>query len=394
MLHEHVATALKNHRLYAEFVQVKNQLQQHNCVCWIAGGAVRDFLLGRTPADLDLVTDATTTQILTLFPAAIPVGLQFGVVKLSLATGDIFDLATFRRESDYVDGRRPSHVDFATPCEDARRRDFTVNALFWDDTGQCVVDYADGVSDINARVLRCVGDPTVRFQEDHLRVLRLLRFHIQLGFTIESATLGAALGRVQDLKKISGERIWSEFQKMIPHIQWDNFIHNLLALKVLHEILPLKTNLSQKDDHGISVTGAEFSKIAFFNFLVRAATSVPQMRLRLRDRLRISKSDMKIFDSVSFCNANIFSSEEWVFEAENNILILDILKFYYVVKAATAPDWPQIDTLFRMRPPKVVNGHDLVGLVPVEKTGEVLKKIRLLQLKQPELDKQKLLKLI
>ncbi len=394
MLHEHVATALKNHRLYAEFVQVKNQLQLHNCVCWIAGGAVRDFLLGRMPADLDLVTDATTRQILTLFPAAIPVGLQFGVVKLSMATGDIFDLATFRRESDYVDGRRPSHVDFASAEEDAKRRDFTVNALFWDDTDQRIVDYTGGVSDMNARVLKCVGDPAVRFQEDHLRVLRLLRFQIQLGFTIESATLSAALERVQDLKKISGERIWSEFQKMIPHIQWDNFIHNLLALKVLHEILPLSTNLNLKNDHGISVTDAEFPKIAFFNFLVHAATSAPEMRVRLQDRLRISKSDMKLFDSVSFCNANILSTEEWVFEAENNILILDILKLVHTYEVATVPDWPQIDKLFRTRPPKIVNGHDLTGLVPVEKIGETLKKIRLLQLKQPELDKQKLLKLI
>lgn len=394
MLHELVATALKNHRLYGEFVQVKNQLLLHNCVCWIAGGAVRDFLLGRTPSDLDLVTDATTAKILHVFPDAIPVGLQFGVVKLSLGSGDTFDLATFRRESDYVDGRRPSHVDFASAKEDALRRDFTVNALFWDDTSQCIVDYTSGVLDINSQILKCVGDPKVRFQEDHLRVLRLLRFQIQLGFSIEECTRVAALARVGDLVKISGERIWSEFQKMLPHINWKNFSQNMLAVKVFSEVFPLKEDLTFDNNCSVTAITPEFSKISFFNFLVQAATNLPAMRARLRDRLKLSKVDMKVFDSVSFCLANSLSTEEWVLEAENNILVLEILKFFHIHGELPKQDWLQIDKLFKARPIRVVTGHDLVGLVPVQKTGETLKKIRLLQLKQPDLDKKSLLKLI
>ena len=394
MLQEHVATALKNHRLYGEFVQVKNQLLQHNCMCWIAGGAVRDFLLGRTPSDLDLVTDATTAKILQIFPDAIPVGLQFGVVKLSCKSGDIFDLATFRRESDYVDGRRPSHVDFASAQEDAQRRDFTINAMFWDDEGQRIVDYTGGVFDLNSQILKCVGDPKVRFQEDHLRVLRLLRFQIQLGFDIEECTRVAALTRVGDLVKISGERIWSEFQKMLPYINWENFLQNMLAVKVFSEVFPLKDDLTFQNNCSVTVAAPDFSKIAFFNFLAQVAINLPDLKARLRDRLKITKVDMKVFNSVNFCMTNSLSNEEWVLEAENNILVLEILRFFHIYGKSPKQNWLQIEKLFNARPMSVVNGHDLVGLVPVQKTGETLKKIRLLQLKQPDLDKQSLLKLI
>ena len=105
-----MSIALKNHRLYPEFVKVRERLHAHQFVCWIAGGAVRDFLIGREVSDFDLVTDASTEVLIELFPDAVMVGIAFGVLKIPVGDGDFFDLATFREESDYLDGRRPSQV--------------------------------------------------------------------------------------------------------------------------------------------------------------------------------------------------------------------------------------------------------------------------------------------
>ena len=146
-----------------------------------AGGCVRDRLLGRTPGDHDVATSATPEQVEALFPRALTVGARFGVVVVPVEGGNV-EVATFRADGRYVDGRRPEGVVFSDPPTDASRRDFTVNGLFEDPVTGEVLDYVGGRADLAARLLRAIGDPEARFREDHLRLLRAVRFAVRLGF--------------------------------------------------------------------------------------------------------------------------------------------------------------------------------------------------------------------
>ena len=159
-------------------------LRKAGHVAWFAGGCVRDQLLGRDPKDYDIVTDATPDDVLKCFPRAQPVGAAFGVM-LVRRHGMSVELATFRSDGIYVDHRRPETIEFATAREDAERRDFTVNGLFYDPETDEVHDYVDGIEDLNARILRAIGDPEARFNDDHLRMLRAVRFHAALDMEID-----------------------------------------------------------------------------------------------------------------------------------------------------------------------------------------------------------------
>lgn len=187
-------------------------------LCWVSGGAVRDMWLGRTPVDIDLVTDASDEEITELFPKAILVGQKFGVYKLPFfgKNGNIIiDLTVFREEDEYVDGRRPQTIKRSGPLEDAKRRDFTVNALFYDLEKHQILDYVGGVSDLEKKILRCVGDAERRFKEDHLRLLRLARFKAQFGFEIPQTDLLAAEQNIDLIRSVSGERIFDEVVKVV-----------------------------------------------------------------------------------------------------------------------------------------------------------------------------------
>ena len=203
----------------ASFIyRVSQALAEKKRLCWVSGGAVRDMWLGRTPVDIDLVTDASDDEILELFPKAVLVGQKFGVYKLPFFINHrniIIDLAVFREEDEYVDGRRPQGIKRATPLEDAKRRDFTVNALFYDLEKHQVLDYVGGVSDLENKILRCVGDADRRLKEDHLRLIRLARFKAQLGFEIPDIDLAAAKNNIDLIRTVSGERIYDEVLKIV-----------------------------------------------------------------------------------------------------------------------------------------------------------------------------------
>ena len=392
---KNVATALKDHVVYPHYVQVKNQLRAKGFVCWIAGGAVRDLILGRIPADFDLVTDATTEKILEIFPEALTIGVQFGVVKLVLENQLFFDLATFRRESDYIDGRRPSHVDFATPEEDALRRDFTINALFWDDEKQQVVDFVGGLNDLQHGLIKCVGQSAVRFKEDHLRILRLLRFSIQFGFKVEAQTLQAATEQVKSLEKISGERIWNELIKMVDFICWSQFFKNSFVRIIFESLFPIQLPHSFSDQlenqfvrcDQITPSGVQNGLYKFFYFLLMLSRSYDVLVKNLRTRMKVSKSDLQILENFHFCllNQPQLSDIEWLYEIEKNPQLLAVFEFLSYLQLPF--NFIEIQKKYISRPPKVVDGNDLRGLVEHPQMGAVLKKIRLLQFVQPDLDK-------
>ena len=194
-------------------------LRKNGFEAMIVGGAVRDRVLGRESKDYDIATNAEPSQVESLFRKTIGVGKQFGVI-LVIIGGEQFEVATFRKDLEYTDGRRPVGVEFSNAREDVLRRDFTINGLFWHPETDELVDYVGGLPDIEKRVIRCIGNPLERFEEDKLRVLRAIRFSSNLDFEIEEKTWAAVCDRARfDLSIISRERIRVEFEKILtrPH---------------------------------------------------------------------------------------------------------------------------------------------------------------------------------
>lgn len=183
-------------------------------VAYFVGGSVRDQLRGEEPSEFDVATDATAAAVQALFPRTVPVGAQFGVV-LVLVDGQPVEVASFRADAEYRDGRRPSAVRPATPEEDARRRDFTINGMFRDAASGAVLDFVGGRADLDAGIIRAIGDPAARFAEDRLRMLRAVRFAARLGFTIEPATFAAIRAHATAITGVSWERIGDELVRIL-----------------------------------------------------------------------------------------------------------------------------------------------------------------------------------
>jgi poly(A) polymerase len=193
---------------------VVKRLRDAGHVAYFAGGCVRDMLLGLTPKDFDVATDATPDRVRKLFSSTQAVGAAFGVILVRHRKSQI-EVATFRSDVNYVDGRRPEKVVFTTAEEDAKRRDFTINGLFYDPIEEKVIDYVGGQEDLKTGMLRAIGEPNHRFEEDHLRLLRAIRFAARFGLTLEPATAGAIRRHAEHLKRISPERIAEELRLML-----------------------------------------------------------------------------------------------------------------------------------------------------------------------------------
>ncbi len=204
----------------------------------LAGGAVRDMLLGYPPKDFDIATDATPEQVIPLFDRAIPLGASFGVVTVVL-DGFTYEVATFREEREYCDGRHPETVCYTKdPVIDAARRDFTVNALFYDTEHCRILDSTGGMDDLKRGILRTVGNPVRRFQEDHLRILRAIRFSSRLGYELEDSTKQAIRQFAATAALVSQERIRDELEKMLLHSSREKAFRLMAETGLLKVILP------------------------------------------------------------------------------------------------------------------------------------------------------------
>ncbi len=202
-----------------------------------AGGCVRDLLLGIKPEDYDIATNATPGQVRRLFKRTLPIGERFGVVTV-LEGEDKVEVTTFRSEGPYTDGRRPEHVTFTSAKEDVLRRDFTVNALLMDPQTGDVLDYVGGQEDMKRRLIRAVGDPRQRFAEDHLRVLRAVRFAARLGYDVEEATRQAVTEMAGLVVEVSGERIRNELERILTHRSRARAVRLMEELGLLKHLLP------------------------------------------------------------------------------------------------------------------------------------------------------------
>ena len=205
---------------------------------YFVGGAVRDLLLGRAPDDIDITTSARPEQIETLFDKAIPIGAAFGIITV-VVDGVPLEVATFRAERGYSDGRRPDHVVYTDDeVLDVTRRDFTVNGLLFDPAERTVVDCVGGLDDLRTGTLRTIGDPAVRFGEDHLRILRLVRFAAKLGFEVDPASAEAAAASAETLRLIAAERIRAELEKILTGPRPAEGFEMLAELGILKVVLP------------------------------------------------------------------------------------------------------------------------------------------------------------
>jgi poly(A) polymerase len=223
--------------------QIVLRLREAGHQAFFAGGCVRDSLMGKMPHDFDIATSARPEQVQALFPRTIPVGAQFGVI-LVVEEGRDYQVATFRSDGTYLDGRHPRSVSFTTPEGDAKRRDFTINGLFYDPIEGKVLDFVGGREDLDARILRAIGDPAERFAEDKLRLLRAVRLATALDFTIEAGTWNALCSAAETIHDVSAERIREELVKIFASPQrlrgFDLLDASGLMEEILPEISPLK----------------------------------------------------------------------------------------------------------------------------------------------------------
>ncbi len=211
-----IKEALSKHPEWKGVESIAKLLVESGFQCCLVGGCVRDFLRGQTPHDLDLVTNAQPDEILRIFPDALEIGKQFGVLRVKhslLPQGRAIEIATFREEDEYFDGRRPERIIWSDLPKDAKRRDFTINALYLDLQTEQLIDPLGGLSDIKRKILRAIGNPEKRFLEDHLRILRALRFSHHFQFSIESQTDEAIQKHLPLIAKLSSERITEEMKK-------------------------------------------------------------------------------------------------------------------------------------------------------------------------------------
>jgi poly(A) polymerase len=193
--------------------KVAARLREEEHIAYFAGGCVRDMVRGLPPKDYDIATDARPDVVQRLFPRTYAVGAHFGVI-IVLENNFQFEVATFRSDEAYIDGRRPTAVRFSSPEEDARRRDFTINGMFYDPVADEVIDFVGGRADIAAKLVRAIGDPAQRFAEDRLRMLRAVRFATVLDYEIDAKTWDALVANAASIQQISAERIRDELVRI------------------------------------------------------------------------------------------------------------------------------------------------------------------------------------
>jgi len=290
---------------------VLRRLRDAGHVAYFAGGCVRDLLLGRTPTDYDVATDAPPARVRKLFSNTQAVGAAFGVILVRIR-GSQIEVATFRAEAGYADGRHPSQVHFTTAQHDAQRRDFTINGLFLDPISDQVIDYVGGQADLQAKTVRAIGDPLERFEEDHLRMLRAVRFAARLGFSIAPETEKAIRDHAKHLTRISPERIAAELRIMLTptsRAQAYRLLNDLGLLELIFRFLKAPSPASADYGNSLFCSTAVDEPISFPLALalasidrqiwsdpadIRAAlshTAVHRLIHALRQSLRISNQE-------------------------------------------------------------------------------------------------------
>ncbi len=286
--------------LYTIAKKIVQKFVDHGHTAYFAGGWVRDFLMHHPSNDIDIVTSASVEETAKLFPKTIPVGINFGII-IVVEEGHQFEVAIFRKESGHKDGRRPEKVETANPKEDALRRDFTINGMFYNPLTEEIYDYVNGKEDLRLEVVRAIGNAHERFLEDRLRMIRAVRYASRFRFAIDPKTIEAILFHAEELfPAVAIERVWQEFEKMAQVTHFDEALIMLHRLNLLQVIFPAleKCSLSEIEERVkyISLFPKNAPVIAKIFELFPKATLAD--RLGLCDYLKCSNQDKKFAEEL------------------------------------------------------------------------------------------------
>ncbi len=273
--------------------RIIERLTEAGFTALFAGGWVRDFLLDHPSDDIDIATNAMVDDIERLFPKTIPVGINFGIIII-VEEGHQFETATFRKEEGYKDGRRPTKVEKASVEEDAKRRDFTINGMFYDPINNQILDYVEGKEDLEKGIIRAIGNAHERFIEDRLRMIRAVRYASRFKFSIEEETLKAILDHSHTLfPAVARERIWNEFKKMASYAHFDTALITLHLLNLLPVIFPSLMNVETEEIEKRVARIPEFPEDApvIAKLLELFPEASLEDKLELCDALKLSNSD-------------------------------------------------------------------------------------------------------
>jgi len=409
--------------------RVTARLREQGHIAYFAGGCVRDMVRGLTPKDYDIVTDARPKAVQALFPRTFAVGAHFGVIVV-LENSFQFEVATFRSDDAYIDGRHPSAVHFSSPEEDAQRRDFTINGMFYDPVAEQVIDLVGGQADIATRLVRAIGEPAKRFAEDRLRMLRAVRFATVLDYQIDKKTWEALVANTPSINEISAERIRDELVRIflssnrvrgwdlldssglmraiLPeleamkgvlqpqqfHPEGDVFVHTRLMLQLLPEqvSVPLvfavlfhdvakpvtarvdKTGRIRFNDHdriGAEMTDAIMRRLRFSGAEIEATVEMVRQHMVFKDAPNMRVAKLKRFMARPTFEEEL---ELHRVDCESSHRMLDNYEFLLRKREEFANE-PII-------PPPLVRGDDLIamGFRPGPKFGEILEAVETQQL--------------
>jgi poly(A) polymerase len=402
-------------------VEVVRRLQEAGFRALWAGGCVRDFLMGRVPKDYDVATDARPESVREIFSRrrTLEIGASFGVIVVvgTKKSGNV-EVATFRTEGPYADGRRPDHVAYSSPEEDAQRRDFTINGMFYDPLAEKVFDYVGGETDLAAGVIRAIGNPADRMSEDKLRLLRAVRFAASLEFELETGTAAAVRALAAEIRVVSAERITQELRKMLVDVHRRRAMELVKELALLGEIIPelipaIRTNDGTNAEWMHALRRLQLLNEPGFELAAAAVLlSLPDRESQayaICKRLRMSNNELEAIGWMLQHLADVVGSKTKSLAELKRLLVhpsaSDLLELARADTLAGDRDLSPImhcEELLRrtpreqLDPPPLVSGADLIamGLAPGKLFREILDAVRDAQLNEELLTKDAALKFV
>lgn len=378
---------IKKHPHYHLAQRIAKSLQSQGHLVYLAGGCVRDALLGKMAKDLDLATSARPEQIEQLFPKTVSVGKSFGVICV-IEEGFSFEVATFRQDGEYSDGRHPEKVIYSDPKTDAERRDFTMNALFYDlKTGQ-IIDYVQGERDLHNQIIRAVGEPSRRFEEDQLRMLRAVRFVSQLGFQIEEKTWKAICDCHQKILTVSRERVTEELVKLMAGAGKNAGFKLLVESQILKALFPSIQWNDSKYFSKMKVQTDDENWVLFFIWAHLCGGSHQALK-ELFSGLRLSRATKEgvlraiswFVDPLQLQNSRLGALVE---ESYDTMTYFGLCCFIEIHNHHRHSKWLQIQErrikIGPMKPDPLIHASDLLSQYQGARLGKILKALYWAQL--------------
>jgi len=375
-------------------IKIIKRLRRSSFEALLAGGCVRDMLLRRAASDYDVTTNARPEDVIKIFKRTLKVGAKFGVVIVLIGDRQV-EVATFRTETGYADGRHPAKVKFTGATEDASRRDFTINGIFYDPLKREVIDYVNGQADLKKKLIRTIGRPAERFGEDYLRMLRAVRFSTQLGFAIEPRTFSAICSNAKNISKISGERIATELEAILVSPNRSAGVSLLAESGLAETIFP--GMLSEQVKMAIKVLSQLRKKTDFPLVLACLFTGCPmELAIEKCKVLKLSRSQTKHIKFLLENRGKLNNEKMSLAELKKIVAepyFWDLYELQRAIQRAERRSIAALVTLRRrikalkgleLKPKPLLNGHDLIrlGAVPGPEVGQLAEEMYIAQLEE------------